>query len=157
MTNDKTEEGAEHFMTLFVYGTLKRRHGNHGFISTAGGEFFGWDTISGPYKMVSAGGFPIVYEDKKFDIRPVYGELWRIPADKITAIDALEGHPRWYKRYKLRTDYRQERAWMYIQPAPEEFHRDVLEHNMWNPKSEEAEYWAKIKEEPNFICTPGGV
>jgi gamma-glutamylcyclotransferase (GGCT)/AIG2-like uncharacterized protein YtfP len=145
----KNDKGAEHFVHVFVYGSLKKHLGNHGYLRNA--EFVGYDTISGPFTMVSCGGFPAVCTDSSVDgAVPVFGQLFKILPDDLPALDALEGHPRWYKREKLCTDYNNTRAWMYIQPESEIGKREAVRDNMWRCADDEAEHWNAVEGEPNF-------
>ena len=138
----KTEKGAKHWVHVFVYGSLKKGLGNHGIMKNINAEFVGYDTIHGQFTMVSWGGFPAVCHDSSVDgAVPVYGQLFRIPPEGLAALDALENHPRWYRREKLATDYNETRAWIYLMPESEIGDRAVVENNMWRVKQEEADYW----------------
>ena len=144
MGKKKTEKGAKHSVHVFVYGSLKQGLGNHGYLTALGGEFVGYDTISGPFSMVSLGGFPATCVNGKVLCDPVYGQVFKISQKALDALDALEGHPRWYRREKLRTDIQDVRAWIYLFPESEfaKFDKDRhVEGNMWRPSDEEKEFW----------------
>jgi gamma-glutamylcyclotransferase (GGCT)/AIG2-like uncharacterized protein YtfP len=142
----------KHWVHVFVYGSLKKHLGNYGYIREVGGEFIGYDTISGPFTMVSLGGFPAVCHDSSIKgADPVYGQIFRVPPDGLNALDALEGHPRWYKREKMRTDYHDMRAWVYLMPESEIGNRPPVQDNMWRCASDEAAFWqTKGDLEPEF-------
>jgi len=143
----KTEKGAKHHVHVFVYGTLKKKQGNHCLMQRINAQFVGYDTISGPYNMISYGGFPAVCHDSSVDgASTIFGELYRIDQEGLKVLDGLEGHPRWYKREKLCTDYKDQRAWIYLMPESELVNERVP-CNMWRPTTEAAEFWATKGEE----------
>ena len=86
----------EHVINLFVYGTLKRGHGNHRLLE--GAEFIGRDEAPG---RMYAGGVPVV---KPVGRSPgeagewVKGEVYAVPLTMLPRIDRLEGHPDGYTR-----------------------------------------------------------
>lgn len=137
----KTEKGADHKVHVFVYGSLKRGLGNHHYLSEAGAEFCGFETLSGKFTMVSLGGFPAVCHDSTAPRRPMYGQLYAIEPEALIALDALEGHPRWYRREKLRTDQSETRAWIYLFPDGAAQRYDTVEDGMWRIRDDERAYW----------------
>ena len=139
----KTEKGADHVVTVFVYGSLKKGLGNHSLMSNIEAKFVGFDSISGQFSMVSYGGFPAVCHDTKVECAPVYGQVFEIPPEGLRALDSLEGHPRWYKREKLRTDVLDKRAWIYLMPESETARaKDIVPHNMWRVADDEEIFWS---------------
>lgn len=146
--SSKNDKGAEHSVHVFVYGSLKKGLGNHTLMQRIDAEFLGYDTISGAFTMVSYGGFPAVCHDSsESDAPSVFGQLYRIPPEGLNSLDALEGHPRWYKREKLVTDYLEKRAWIYLMPESEIATHESVPCNMWRVQKEEAEFWATKGEE----------
>lgn len=82
---------------VFVYGTLKSGHGNHGVMAnTAGAEFIGDFSTPPCYTMVSFGGFPGIVPIGNTSIK---GELWAV--DDVSQLDRLEGHPTFYQRTNI--------------------------------------------------------
>jgi gamma-glutamylcyclotransferase (GGCT)/AIG2-like uncharacterized protein YtfP len=77
-------------MLVFVYGSLKRRYGNHGVMKRAGGNFVGVATLSG-HRMFSLGGFPGILPSDDLS-HVVTGELYEVDPDRIGTLDALEGY-----------------------------------------------------------------
>jgi gamma-glutamylaminecyclotransferase len=140
MSKPKTEKDAKHHVHVFVYGTLKQNLGNYSLLTAANAEFIGYDTITGPFTMVTAGGYPIVCHNPDVT-HEVYGQIFRIAPEHLDSLDGLEGHPRWYKREKLRTDIHDLRAWMYCQPQDVIRRYDVVPQNMWRVRPDEADFW----------------
>jgi gamma-glutamylcyclotransferase (GGCT)/AIG2-like uncharacterized protein YtfP len=81
---------------VFVYGTLKRGHSNHGLLRDA--VFVGEAVTVEPFALFG-GGFPWMVRQQQ-DAHPVKGELFDIGEDKATlaALDRLEGEGRMYDR-----------------------------------------------------------
>lgn len=83
---------------VFVYGTLKKGHGNNALLSTS--DFVGEDATTDGWLLGSRGcpyAFPsaVVPEKYKELLRPIKGEIYRVldPQTAIT-LDCLEGwHP----------------------------------------------------------------
>ena len=104
--------------TVFVYGTLLTGHGN-------------WQRILAPskgvkattidqYTMRSMGGFPAVYDAHEgTPSTEIVGECFLVDDATVQRLDALEGHPNWYKREEVRVELEggvETVAWMYIMP-----------------------------------------
>ena len=79
-------------MNLFVYGTLKKGHGNHYLIESCKQITKGY--IEG-FQMVSA-MIPFVWYGNQND--KVYGEVYEVSDFIIKQLDILEGHPNFYQR-----------------------------------------------------------
>ena len=77
---------------IFVYGTLKRGFGNNVLLRDS--EFLCEGKLSKEYSMY-VGGIPYVVHEKG---KGVVGELWEVDDNALFYVDALEGHPNWYKR-----------------------------------------------------------
>lgn len=85
---------------VFVYGTLKQGHSNHGLMGRA--KFIGaGSTVSGAFKMMN-GGFPMTFAGGLFKIR---GELFEV-SDQATLdnLDRLEGVPSFFNRYPVQIE-----------------------------------------------------
>ena len=78
---------------LFVYGTLKKEHGNHQVLGDA--VFQNEDLLKG-FQMHSLGGFPAI---SPYDFNPdnehpkiVHGELYEINDKDLARVNQLEGY-----------------------------------------------------------------
>lgn len=78
---------------VFVYGTLKRGHGNHRLLEAGGARLLGTDSIKG-WSMHDLGAFPAVAEG--WDT--VHGEVFEVDAETLARLDRLEGIPSFYQR-----------------------------------------------------------
>lgn len=105
-------------MKIFVYGTLKKNHGNHRYY-LEDAKFLGHAITVDKYTMYSR-GIPFVTKDPFVQI---HGEVYEITEDQLRPIDSLEGHPQWYKRelisVQLETGEIIE-AWIYLNNLSEE-------------------------------------
>ena len=82
---------------VFVYGTLKRGFHNHGLIRQIGAEFVSIGRTAESFPLV-VDGLPYLLNSRGCG-HQVEGEIYRIPdSEGWTALDRLEGHPRFYKR-----------------------------------------------------------
>ena len=95
-------------MYLFVYGTLKKGHGNHRVLGDA--EYIGDAELWG-YRMFTLGGFPGISpsEGKSFSV--VIGEVYKIEDRHLPNLDGLEGyypenHSGMYLREKVNIHYK---------------------------------------------------
>lgn len=80
---------------LGVYGTLKKAHGAHTFITNFKGKEIGIGQFNN-LQMYDLGGFPCVTEGSN----TVEMELYELPAHSITRFDSYEGVPSLYNRVK---------------------------------------------------------
>jgi gamma-glutamylcyclotransferase (GGCT)/AIG2-like uncharacterized protein YtfP len=93
-------------MLVFVYGTLKRGHGNHHWM--AGAAFLGEARLPGAV-LHDLGPFPMAIRGDGV----VWGEVYGIDANVLSRLDGLEGYPRLYERHVMAlADGR--RAWVYL-------------------------------------------
>ena len=81
---------------LFVYGTLMRGERNHRLLAEA--EFVGEARTVAGFTMIDLGAFPGVVAHGE---GVVVGELFRVDAETLLAVDRLEGHPRFYRRTEI--------------------------------------------------------
>ena len=80
---------------VFVYGTLRAGQANHHVMQIAHGTLLG-DTCTEPaYELVDLGAFPGMVDG---GTTAVVGELYRVTAEGLRALDTLEGHPTFYRR-----------------------------------------------------------
>ena len=85
---------------VFVYGTLRKGFSNYDYYLTDSG-YAGEDEIVG-YKMISMGSFPgIFYTGNINDI--VHIEIYDVSDKTLKNLDILEGIPRLYKRFKIKS------------------------------------------------------
>lgn len=73
---------------LFVYGTLKRGCSNHPFL--AGARFLGDARTVGGFRLYRLGEYPGMVKVPE-DRDGVFGEVWSVSPEMLTAIDDLEG------------------------------------------------------------------
>lgn len=133
---------------VFVYGTLKKEHGNNVLIQASEGEFMGYDSVEGAYKMCDMGGFPGVFHPGDGSTHnTIYGELWALQPEGLATLDMLEGHPNFYKREKLWTN-NEKKAWMYFlsprymsQMAQLRQPKRRIMSGLWNPSKDELAHW----------------
>lgn len=95
---------------LLVYGTL--RYGMPNDVYMAGLKEHGRATVKGT--LYVRGFLPML--SKEGD-DTVVGEIYEIPEDRWRRLDALEGHPNWYKREvvdALCEDGRTVKVWVYF-------------------------------------------
>lgn len=87
---------------FFVYGTLKRGHGNHRILKTC--EFLGPAVTVDRFVLTDV-GFPYMYPENLVIgalAFPVLGEVYRVTAYGIRSqLDSLEGYPGHYDRRKI--------------------------------------------------------
>lgn len=76
-------------MKVFVYGTLRRGHGNNRLLRDS--DCHGVAVLEG-YKMVSLGGFPAIFRGEKDDT--VVGEVYEVTKPVLNSLDRLEGFNR---------------------------------------------------------------
>ena len=83
--------------TVFVYGTLKRGCRNHHVLQPA---IFLREAWTKPdYLLYNCGSYPaLVRADGKRAGRAIHGELYRVDAQLLAVLDALEDAPREYIR-----------------------------------------------------------
>ena len=81
--------------TVFVYGTLKRAHGNHRLLADS--KYIATGLTKSKFVMYEDG---IPYVSKSFALTNISGELYEVSKATLDNLDMLEGHPIWYKREK---------------------------------------------------------
>lgn len=145
MSKPNQKAGDEHSVHVFVYGSLKKSLSNNELLRHIGAKFIGYDTISGPLTMISYGGFPAVCHDSTIVDRRtsgiIFGQIYKIKPETLDNLDALENHPRWYRREKMLTDVKSIRAWIYLMPQSELANNKPVKQNMWQLADEERSYW----------------
>lgn len=132
---------------VFVYGTLKRGHGNHEWYlaDNPDAEYLGRCLIEGRYKMYSNGAFPML-TDGHDTSSEILGEVYDVGEETLLAMDLLEGHPDWYCRKKVTTPWKN--AWVYTMPYSTEFHESTLvPSGCFNMSASEAQFITEQKRE----------
>jgi gamma-glutamylcyclotransferase (GGCT)/AIG2-like uncharacterized protein YtfP len=108
---------------VFVYGTLKRGHGNHHWL--AGAPFQGEAELP-DVVLHDLGPFPMAVPGEGI----VIGELYRIDAAALVRLDRLEGYPRLYDRRPLPlADGRT--AWVYLGRPHQVRHVSAIVDGRW--------------------------
>ena len=92
---------------VFVYGTLKRGHGNHLLLCAS--RFLGECHTPPVYSLHDLGFFPGLVSGGQTSIT---GEVYEVNDDTLEALDVLEGYPRFYDRELIDTPYGA--AWVYV-------------------------------------------
>jgi gamma-glutamylcyclotransferase (GGCT)/AIG2-like uncharacterized protein YtfP len=99
---------------VFVYGTLKSGEANNPLLTDNDAEKLGDFDLVGPYRMFSLGGYPGVCRVTGIGDATIKGEVWEVSEECLHSLDLLEGHPEYYARSKIPTDYKN--AWIYLLP-----------------------------------------
>lgn len=97
---------------IFVYGTLRKFHGNHQLLKDA--RFYGVGTSKDRYSMYIAGGYPYVTSaETRY---PIVGELYNVDDATLEMLDKMEGHPHYYERKEIIVIVNEVEycAWMYV-------------------------------------------
>jgi gamma-glutamylcyclotransferase (GGCT)/AIG2-like uncharacterized protein YtfP len=108
---------------VFVYGTLKKGHGNHVLLRES--EYQGAAQAPPGFRMVSLGGFPGVVEGEG----EVHGEVYLVNDNTMERLDRLEGFPSFYSRTLIPTPYGP--AWMYTLNQYEYGNHPAVEGGEW--------------------------
>lgn len=105
-------QNMEALQRVFVYGTLRRAHGNHQLLENA--DYLGTGSTLGKYSMYIAGGYPyVVSTEARY---PIVGELYGVDDQTLEKLDKMEGHPHYYTRKETMVivDGKEYSAWMYV-------------------------------------------
>lgn len=97
---------------IFVYGTLRRYHGNHQLLENA--RYYGVGATQNNYSMYVAGGYPyVVSTEARY---PIVGELYGVDDKTLEKLDKMEGHPHYFTRSEIVVivDEKEYTAWMYV-------------------------------------------
>jgi gamma-glutamylcyclotransferase (GGCT)/AIG2-like uncharacterized protein YtfP len=120
---------------VFVYGTLKQGHGNNRLLENS--KFLGRCYIEGPWRLINLGAYPGLVEIPKIEFAKVLGEVYQVDLDTLQSLDWLEGHPRYYRRDKVATPWKN--AWAYF--LPEDYiEKYPLVDKVWEPSDVETEF-----------------
>ena len=97
---------------VFVYGTLKRGHGNSVLLNEA--EFVQKAMTQPMYTMRNLGFFPGVQEGGETSI---VGEVYKVSDAELERLDRLEGYPSFYNRIQIPLPSLEVTPWMYVLPV----------------------------------------
>ena len=127
VTPDFPERRKECNIPVFVYGTLKRGHSNHGVLNGATFQTQGYITHRQEFGMRTVGTFPVVYRRSDIDENitgaapRIMGELYSVDVAGLHQLDQLEGNGYLYQREQVSIliqvgdgHYRAVTAWVYI-------------------------------------------
>lgn len=87
-------------LQVFVYGSLKRGHYNHGLLRAS--SFLGCWRTPARYTLLDLGAFPGIVAGGGTAIS---GEVYGIDRGTLRALDRLEGHPDFYRRETITTPF----------------------------------------------------
>ena len=111
---------------VFVYGTLKRGHGNHKRLLAGRSIYVCDDVIDGV--LYDLGHFPAVQEGEGI----VHGEIYMVGPKTLRDLDRLEGHPTFYRRREVTTKLQGHDVWAYFLPELEEkMKQNPLPEGVW--------------------------
>jgi gamma-glutamylcyclotransferase (GGCT)/AIG2-like uncharacterized protein YtfP len=85
--------------TIFVYGSLLRGEANHEQI--AGATFLGEARTEAAFDLIDLSEYPAMVRGGRIKVE---GELYGVPPALLLSLDAFEGHPRLYRRSRIRLD-----------------------------------------------------
>jgi gamma-glutamylcyclotransferase (GGCT)/AIG2-like uncharacterized protein YtfP len=93
---------------VFVYGTLLKGEPNHdSFLASRGAKFVKSGVTEGYFVMFGR-GFPLarpaIATDDGVTVGRVRGEIYSVDKDCLGHLDALEGHPNFYRRTPTKID-----------------------------------------------------
>jgi gamma-glutamylaminecyclotransferase len=80
-----------------TYGTLKKGESNHHYVRSA--KYVGRGKTSQRYPLV-INGLPFLYKEAGVGYQ-VEVDVFKVSDSRLERMDALEGHPRWYKREQV--------------------------------------------------------
>ena len=97
---------------VFVYGTLMSGYWNNRILEQGGAELIGKGETTNSFIMLASGGngipFVVDFTPETYPTQfwlencsPIKGEVWKVDAKTLEALDGLEGHPNWYKREEV--------------------------------------------------------
>lgn len=104
----------------------------------------GFDTITGPFTMVSLGGFPgVVWDDRIKGATTIFGEVYSISDSALESLDYLESNGNFYTRSKFRSDLMDKRVWMYCLPYRwlDKAEDKIVKTGCWHPEVAEIGVW----------------
>jgi len=110
-------------MLVFVYGTLKRGHGNHHWL--LGAPFQGAAMLAGVV-LHDLGPFPMAVPGDGL----VRGEVYEVDGAGLARLDQLEGYPRLYERRQMTlADGRM--VWVYLGRPHQVRNVPLIANGLW--------------------------
>jgi gamma-glutamylcyclotransferase (GGCT)/AIG2-like uncharacterized protein YtfP len=85
--------------TIFVYGSLLQGEANHERM--AGATSLGEARTEAAFDLIDLGEYPAMVRGGRTEVE---GELYGVPPALLAELDAFEGHPRLYRRSRIRLD-----------------------------------------------------
>ena len=116
---------------VFVYGTLLRGQPNHRLLK--GAVFIGDARTEARFELVDLGPFPAMTGG---GVTRVVGELYVVDASTLSALDRLEGHPRFYRRQRIRVE-NAGAAYAYLVTAEQARGLPVIASGDWRQQQKE--------------------
>ncbi len=110
---------------ICVYGSLKQGFGNHGLLGDS--TLVGRSILPSGFTMWSLGGFPCITIGGE---GPVHIEVYDVSPATLSRLDGLEGHPNWYRRMPVDTEYGP--AEIYVMPDNKYSNLQKVEDGNWN-------------------------
>lgn len=112
---------------VFTYGSLKTGFHNHRLLTDYGATPLGVATTDGRYLLLKGAAFPFLINPEHLTVLShlggvlgrVAGELYRVDDACLARLDALESHPRFYRREVI-TVNEGVQAWAYFLVRPSE-------------------------------------
>lgn len=143
---------------VFVYGSLKRGHGNHRLLGDpTSASLVAIADIVGNYKMMDFGPYPGLIRSKAYDRAAIIGEMYFISEKVLKALDILEGNGHYYTRVKVPTSL-STHAWCYFLPtsmADESLFVPNDSATIWRPTEEERAYALTLHERRSELRPTG--
>ena len=111
---------------VFVYGSLKSGHYNHGLLSNA--AFISTHITEPQFTLLDLGKYPgvLCHGDTC-----IHGEIYSVDHQTFIALDELEAYPDMYDRILIPTEHGQ--AWMYTL-VKQEKNCPVIASGIWELK-----------------------
>lgn len=113
---------------VFVYGTLKKGYGNHERILNG---LIGYKATAPDIALHDGPGFPFAVRNAD---AVAIGELYIVDDNQLNAMDALEGHPGWYKReltHIILENHERCDGWVYLNPEAHDY--PIISDGLWVP------------------------
>lgn len=111
---------------MFVYGSLLAGEPNHGVL--AGAELVGPAVTAPAFELFDLGAYPALVAG---GTRSVVGEVYAVDAAVLRRLDALEGHPGFYRRARIALELGGRTAEAYLLRAEQVVGRRVVASGDW--------------------------
>jgi len=114
-------------MNIFVYGSLKRGKSRNDILMDCNATYIrDFETVP-MYTMYNLGDFPGVIREG-FDT--IKGEIWDIDIEGIELLDAVEGHPSFFRRSAIALESGA-LGWIYLVHKEYTHGREVIKNGTW--------------------------